>query len=100
MIYQKIHIDYSCRDYDKIIRDIDSALSLLHASLVDDVFDNNKTGYKLNTGQSDVSVTINSSVDAIYNIQRLERLREMYLQLRLKNRFGRTVRLRDQNNFR
>lgn len=100
MIYQKIHIDYSCRDYEKIIRDIDAALSLLHASLVDDVFDNNKTGYKLNTGQSDVSVTINSSVDAIYNIQRLEKLREMYLQLRLKNRFGRTVRLRDQNNFR
>ncbi len=100
MIYQKIHIDYSCRDYEKIIRDIDSALSLLHTSLVDDVFDNNKTGYKLNTGQSDVSVTINSSVDAIYNIQRLEKLREMYLQLRLKNRFGRTVRLRDQNNFR
>ena len=45
-------------------------------------------------------LTINSSVDAIYNIQRLEKLREMYLQLRLKNRFGRTVRLRDQNNFR
>lgn len=100
MIYKKISINFKSRDYQLIIRQIDEALELLHDALVKDVFENNKTGYKLNTGQSDVSVTIDTSKDAIGNIERLEKLRDYYLTKRQTDIAGRVIRLRDQNNFR
>ena len=100
MIYTKINIDFKGRNYCKIVKQIDAALDALRNAVIDDVFSNNKTGYKMNSGQSDVSVTISIERDAIANIERLEKLREFYLNQRINNRGGRVVRLRDQNNFR
>ena len=100
MNYTKINIDFKGRNYCKIVKQIDDALDKLHEAIIDNVFENNKTGYKLNTGQSDVSVTIDTERDAIANIMRLEKLREFYLNQRINRRGGRVVRLRDQNNFR
>ena len=100
MIYKKIFIDFKGRDYNKIVGQIDDALDALRNAVIDDVFNNNKTGYKMNTGQSNVEATISIERDAIANIERLERLRDFYLNQRVNRCAGRVIRLRDQNNFR
>ena len=100
MIYKVIHIPYDCRNYKTIIDKIDEAINQLTDALVTNVFENNVTGYKMNTGQSDVSVTINSEKDAISNIEKLEKLRDFYQNRAMNRRIGRQIRLRDGNNFR
>ena len=100
MIYKKIHIPFDSRDYEEIIEKIDAAIHLLMDALATSVFENNMTGYKMNTGQSDVSVTIDTERDAIANIERLEKLRDFYQSRAMNRKTGRMIRLRDGNNFR
>ena len=100
MIYKKIHISYDCRDYSAIIAQIDSAIETLLNAIATNVLEQNIEKYKMDTGQSDVEVSIDTEKDAVNMIARLEKLRTMYTQMARNRVYGRSIRLRDQNNFR
>lgn len=100
MQYIKIPIDFGCRNYCEIIRQIDEAIDLLHQALINKVLDMDVAGYELNTGQTNVKVQIKTNSDIVNNIERLEKLRDQYVIMAKKSRHGSVIILKDQNNFR
>lgn len=100
MIYKEIKIDFGCRDYKAIIDQIDNAINELLAALSTKILDSGMTGYKMNTGQSNVEVTLSSEAEVTRQINKLEDLRERYEIQAMRRKTGRVIRLRDQNNFR
>lgn len=100
MIYKHIHISFDCRDYSVIINQIDTAINTLLNAISTSILEQNIEKYKMDTGQSDVEVSIDTEKDATNMIIRLEKLRAMYVQMDRNRVYGRSIRLRDQNNFR